>query len=207
MARISQRGAVLEAAWHLFWERGYHATSIADIANAARLPKGSVYNYFDSKDALLLAAVGRLRAQVETELRSKVLAGTPSPGQIVERLLDHYIGLYQAYGYGRGDIAGTLLNELADTRPELAAEIGKLAAAWRTMVAQKIWAYATVARIAPLMEHAADLALIIWSAMQGILLTMKAGHSSAPLLEARQILRTMVDSYVNALAAGEYPAR
>ena len=56
-------------------------------------------------------------------------------------------------------------------------------------------------------QRAAELALIIWSAMQGILLSMKAGHSSAPLLEARQILRTMVDSYVNALAAGEYPAR
>lgn len=207
MARISHRNSVLEAAWHLFWERGYHATSIADIAKTAELPKGSVYNYFESKDALLLAAVGRLKLQVESELRSKVLSGTPSPGQIVDKLVDHYLDLYSAYGYSRGDIAGNLLSELADTKPELAEEIGKIAAAWRAVVAQKIWAYATVTRTAPLMERAADLAAIIWAALQGILIQMKTSHSAAPLEEGRLSLRAMVDSYVNALAAGEYPAR
>lgn len=206
MARISHRNAVLDAAWHLFWEQGYHATSIADIAKAARLPKGSVYNYFESKDALLLAAVGRLRYEVETELRTKVLSGTPSPGQIVDKLVDHYVELYGTYGFRRGDIAGNLLSELADTRPELADEIGKIAAAWRTMVAQKIWAYATVSRTAALMERAADLAAVIWAAMQGLLIQMKTVHSAAPLEEARDALRTMVDAYVNELAAGSYSA-
>lgn len=204
MARTSHRNAVLEAAWHLFWERGYHATSIADIAKAAGLPKGSVYNYFESKDTLLLAAVGRLRLQVETELRSRVLAGTPSPGQIVDKLIDHYIELFDEYGYGRGDIAGNLLSELADTKPELATEIAKIATAWRTMVAQKIWAYATVTRTAQLMERAADLAAIIWAAVQGLLIQMKTTRSRAPLEEARHALRAMVDAYVNELAAGSY---
>ncbi len=207
MARISHRNEVLEAAWHLFWERGYHATSIADIAKAAKLPKGSVYNYFESKDALLLAAVGRLKFQVETELRTRVLSGTPSPGQVVDKLVDHYVELYGKYGFGRGDIAGNLLSELADTRPDLAAEIAKIATAWRTMVAQKIWAYATVTRTAPLMERAADLAAIIWAAMQGLLIQMKTMRSGKPLEESRHALRAMVEAYVNELAAADYGGR
>lgn len=203
MARISHRNDVLEAAWDLFWERGFNATSIADIAKRAGLPKGSIYNYFESKDALLLAAIGRLKLQAESELRSKVLEGTPSPGEIVDRVIGHYLEEFAKHDYGRGDITSNLLSELSETRPDLTNEINKIAAARRTIMAQKIWAYGTTTRTPQLMEHAEALASVIWSALQGALLQMKATHSSQPLVEAKRTLRDMVDTYVTALAAGE----
>lgn len=80
MARtITNRERIAEAAWDLFWLKGYHATSINDIAERAKLPKGSVYNYFASKEALLTHVLGRLKFQTETELRLRVLEGTLSP--------------------------------------------------------------------------------------------------------------------------------
>src|SRR5205807_6350092 len=38
-----------------FARKGYHATTMADVAKAARISYGSVYWYFDSKDALFHA--------------------------------------------------------------------------------------------------------------------------------------------------------
>jgi AcrR family transcriptional regulator len=47
-----RRSEILAAAKKVFARRGYHATTIADIARVAKLSYGSIYWYFDSKDAL-----------------------------------------------------------------------------------------------------------------------------------------------------------
>jgi TetR/AcrR family transcriptional repressor of nem operon len=199
----SNRERIVEAAWELFWQKGFHATSVADIAAQARLPKGSIYNYFESKEALLLHVLGRLKYQTETELRLKVLQGTLPPGELVSRLLDHYVELYSRLGYGRGDPLSGRLAELADTHPEVVASLRQLQAAWLGVVTQKIWAYATVSHIPALVERADALAWVIWAALQGVLIQMKVVHSAEPLQEAKRTLVPMVASYVAALASGD----
>jgi AcrR family transcriptional regulator len=47
-----RRDDILAAAKKVFARKGYASTTIADIAKAARLSYGSIYWYFDSKDAL-----------------------------------------------------------------------------------------------------------------------------------------------------------
>jgi AcrR family transcriptional regulator len=47
-----RRDDILAAAKKVFSKKGYASTTIADIAKAARLSYGSIYWYFDSKDAL-----------------------------------------------------------------------------------------------------------------------------------------------------------
>tara|TARA_R110002096_G_scaffold397929_3_gene593900 strand:- start:1480 stop:2037 length:558 start_codon:yes stop_codon:yes gene_type:complete len=48
---------ILEAAIGLFTKQGYHTTSVSQIAEAAGVSKGLTYNYFKSKDDLLLAII------------------------------------------------------------------------------------------------------------------------------------------------------
>jgi len=50
-----RRTDILAAAKKVFARKGYHATTIADIARTAKLSYGSIYWYFDSKDALFHA--------------------------------------------------------------------------------------------------------------------------------------------------------
>lgn len=45
---------ISDAALELFADRGYSATSIAMIAKKAKISKGLIYNYFDSKHELLV---------------------------------------------------------------------------------------------------------------------------------------------------------
>jgi AcrR family transcriptional regulator len=60
---------VYAAALRLFNEKGYHATSMQDIAAAVGLYKGSLYHYIGGKEELLVQvferAMGGLLAQVE----------------------------------------------------------------------------------------------------------------------------------------------
>jgi AcrR family transcriptional regulator len=53
----SKRLAILEAAGRLFAERGFHGTSVADMARETNLPVGSIYTYFDNKEAVLSAVI------------------------------------------------------------------------------------------------------------------------------------------------------
>jgi AcrR family transcriptional regulator len=60
---------VYAAALRLFREKGYHATSMQDIAAAVGLYKGSLYHYIDGKEELLARVfergMGALLAEVE----------------------------------------------------------------------------------------------------------------------------------------------
>ncbi len=54
-ARETRRGHILRAALRCFARRGYHATTIDDIAAEAGVSKGAPYVYFESKEALFRA--------------------------------------------------------------------------------------------------------------------------------------------------------
>lgn len=54
--RLARREAILDAALDVFAEKGYGAATMDEIAERAEFGKGTLYNYFDDKHALLLAA-------------------------------------------------------------------------------------------------------------------------------------------------------
>jgi AcrR family transcriptional regulator len=51
------RQAVEEAAFELFMEQGYHATSMRQIADKAGLALGGIYNHFSSKEDIFSAII------------------------------------------------------------------------------------------------------------------------------------------------------
>ena len=64
--RNARRDALLNAAADLFSARGFDAVTVSDIALAADLATGTVYNYFPTKTALLMAILSAdLEAMLE----------------------------------------------------------------------------------------------------------------------------------------------
>lgn len=55
--RQQRKQQILDVALSLFANDGFHASSISKIAKSANISKGLMYNYFESKDDLLLAIV------------------------------------------------------------------------------------------------------------------------------------------------------
>ena len=54
---------ILDAALELFSSHGYEYTSMSQVARHAGISKGLIYNYFDSKEALLKAMIQSLQQQ------------------------------------------------------------------------------------------------------------------------------------------------
>lgn len=70
MARIVKepairRNEILDAAQGLVYSRGYEQMTIQDVLDTLQISKGAFYHYFDSKQGLLEALIGRMLDEVE----------------------------------------------------------------------------------------------------------------------------------------------
>ena len=65
------REQIVEAAMRLFADRGYHATTIADIASAADVAPRTFFSYFPSKEAVVFHNVDRDLDALASALRDR----------------------------------------------------------------------------------------------------------------------------------------
>jgi AcrR family transcriptional regulator len=55
------RAKIIQAAMELFWLKGFHSTSIADLLSRTQLNSGSLYHFFPSKQDVLVAVLEAYR--------------------------------------------------------------------------------------------------------------------------------------------------
>jgi AcrR family transcriptional regulator len=87
-----RREEMLLAAAELFYEKGYAATSTADIAARMGIQRGSVYYYFDTKEGLLLELIQDVYARA-LESMERITATAAGPVEKLRALIvDHVVG-------------------------------------------------------------------------------------------------------------------
>jgi TetR/AcrR family transcriptional regulator, cholesterol catabolism regulator len=81
-----RRREILNAALHLFVEKGFPETSMREIAEAAGVGKSTLYDYFSSKDEILIAFVVDEVHQIEGQAR-EIIAQDLSAAEKLRRIL------------------------------------------------------------------------------------------------------------------------
>ena len=90
--RAKRRREVLELSLRVFGERGYHATRISDLIEAAGIARGTFYLYFENKNAIFHELLDELLTQIQAGVAG-VDTGPEAPplraqlGSIVRRVL------------------------------------------------------------------------------------------------------------------------
>ena len=77
LAGPERRAQILEVAKGVFAARGYHAANVAHICQAAGIGRGTLYQYFDNKHAVMLSVLEDVAAGVK-----RVLDERPRVGEI-----------------------------------------------------------------------------------------------------------------------------
>lgn len=75
--REKKRSAVLVAAVRMFNERGFHATSLDDVAASLGISKPTIYHYLGNKEQVLIACLERaLDELIEAAENARLMPGT-----------------------------------------------------------------------------------------------------------------------------------
>ncbi|MBO0782851.1 MAG: TetR/AcrR family transcriptional regulator [Ktedonobacteraceae bacterium] len=84
--RQEREALILETAERVFLEKGYHETSIDEIATRVGVAKGTIYLHFASKEDLVKAIVQRSMVAFVRDVKDAV-ASKLTPGEKIETLL------------------------------------------------------------------------------------------------------------------------
>lgn len=178
MPKPNVREEILAAGLETLHRRGFNATSVQDITEAAGVPKGSFYNHFASKEDLGAAVVAIYSEK--GAVRRQALADTAVAP--LARLRSYFEGLvgWAPHPGSPGCLLGNFGAELSNQSPAIRAQLGVAFADWRRSLAQVI---AEAQRIGEL--AAADdpdlLAAFVIDAWEGAVLRSKVEQSRAPL--------------------------
>jgi len=77
------RSNILEAAYRLFSENGYLATSVADICSVAKVSKGAFYHHFPTKQAVFLALLNQWLTMLDSSFKELLRHHQNIPDAIV----------------------------------------------------------------------------------------------------------------------------
>ncbi len=93
-----RRDHILDAATRVFADKGYNGATVREVAREAGLADGTLYNYFDNKEALLFGILDRLN---ETEQRQQDLAVPPDmhPADVMRAYVHHRFTVLARVGF------------------------------------------------------------------------------------------------------------
>ena len=121
---------ILKQSLRLFRKKSYHNTSIADIAEACGLLKGSLYHYFPSKEALMSAVIEYAHNYFKKEVFSIAYDPTLDPQKKMELMFKKS----ERALLSDGDIMGNIGVETARVIPEFSDHIRDFFTNWMKAV-------------------------------------------------------------------------
>lgn len=83
MERCDKREQIIEAALELVAEQGFHGAPMAMIAGKAGVGAGTIYRYFENKDALIFG----IYRVVEERVMAAIMKEYPEQGPVRERFM------------------------------------------------------------------------------------------------------------------------
>jgi TetR/AcrR family transcriptional repressor of nem operon len=178
MPKPNVREELLAAGLDTLHSRGFNATSVQDITEAAGVPKGSFYNHFASKEELGSAVV--VAYAEKSAVRRQALADTAvAPLARLRRYFETFVAGTRAAG-GPGCLLGNFGAELSNQSPAIRAQVGVALSDWRRSLAQVI---EEAQRAGDLPDDSDPdlLAAFVIDAWEGAVLRSKVEQSRAPL--------------------------
>jgi TetR/AcrR family transcriptional regulator, transcriptional repressor for nem operon len=138
MANNGTREKIIRAAYSRFYEFGYNGTSIQDIVDEAKVPKGTFYNYFKSKELLTIEVLKLYCFEMNQAYaspycaESKQLDEAPalSPTKLIRAKFEAMLAFTEAKVFGRGCLMGNFVMESAALPPSFRALIAKAFKRW-----------------------------------------------------------------------------
>jgi TetR/AcrR family transcriptional repressor of nem operon len=194
VAKQLTKEKLLDEGVALLMEHGYHGTGLQDILQRVGVPKGSFYNYFDSKEHYGAEAIRHyiepFIEQLDAYLKRTDLSGAGA----LELYYRDQIAEVGRRDFKGGCLIGNLIGEIGDTSETCRIALKSALDRYRDMLAALIAKGQTEGTYRK-DRGAQEMADLLVNAWQGALLRMKIERSTAPL---EQCCQTLLGDYFRA---------
>jgi|SRR5687767_10843388 len=184
------RDRLLEAAMHLFWEKSYADTAVAEILERADANSGSFYYFFKSKGDLLLAVLERYVHLLPSQILEPAFSRTEDPIERIFAILSGYRAALIETGCTFGCPIGKLSLEIGGEQLGIHRKIAENFANWAEAVRQCLAAAAD--RLPPGTDMHA-LSQFVLAVMEGGVMQARSHRSLEPFDAAVSQLRNYFD--------------
>lgn len=189
------RERIVMAAMELFWEKGYHSTSIADILRKAGANSGSLYHFFPAKQDLLTAVLDTYVEGIYPMLLDPAWDGVDDPIERIFALLARYRELLVETECFFGCPIGNLALEMHEPDPAVREKLAANFSAWTRAIEQCLDGSAD--RLPAEVDRQA-LAQFVLTTMEGGVMQARTHRSLAPfdasVGQLRNYFRCLIDA-------------
>jgi len=185
--KLGTREKLIQSGMQTIHASGYGGTSIQSIVEMADVPKGSFYNYFQSKEEFAAEVIDAYSNRGQERLRSFVENREMAPRARLEAYFDDRIDAFRAAGYVRGCLMGNFSAEAADQSTLIRERLSRHFGVWCDLLEACIAEAQKLGEISDELP-APLLAKFVLNSWEGALLRMRAEKSDAPLLDFKEIV-------------------
>jgi TetR/AcrR family transcriptional repressor of nem operon len=172
------RRRLLQAGLDLVHARGFAASGVKDITDAAGVPKGSFYAYFPSKEAFAAAVLDHYWSDIEARLIPILQASGPAQERIT-RFFNALTDEHEAGNFLLGCLVGNLSLELGGSSEPIRAELARILGRWDDALAECVRSGQDDSTVST-NRTADELASSLIEAWEGAALRGKVTRSRAP---------------------------
>ena len=193
------RDRLIDVAAARFWSQGFASTSLAEIVAEAEVHGGSLYHFFRTKEALLLAVLERHREELDRQVFAPALARYSEPVDRIFGVLEVYRQFLEESGCAMGCPIGNLVLEVSDSYPAVREELAKLFDVWAGRILELLEA---ARGSLPSNVDPEGLSRFVLTVMEGGLMQAKAARSLQPFDASVENLRRYFDALLKAASSG-----
>jgi TetR/AcrR family transcriptional repressor of nem operon len=180
MSKENTKTVLLDAGKRIFCEKGYNNAGIEAILQAAGVPKGSFYYYFQSKEDFGLQVINRFAECYAAEMDRHLVDESVPPLERLRNLFESVVGRLESQHCRNGCLVGNLSQEMADQSETFRARLEEIFDDWRNRYADCLRQAQDAGEI-PVQVDVRELAEFWLSSWQGAILRAKTMRSTAPL--------------------------
>jgi len=132
------RKKVLDVAEEAFQAKGYHATSLGELMQAAGVTGGALHHHFPTKKAIGLAVISERVAAIVEETWIRPVEAASSARQGVKNVFTTVADELDRQGFVRGCPLNNLAHELSLADPDFRTALADIFGRWRGALASKV---------------------------------------------------------------------
>ncbi|MBY0578740.1 MAG: TetR/AcrR family transcriptional regulator [Burkholderiales bacterium] len=178
--RTETRTILLEIGLELFSRRGYNGTGIKEIVDAAKVPKGSFYNYFKSKEVFADEVIRHYADTLAIRWSGYLDEGPQTPLEALRYCFERMIVDYEKSEIKSGCLIGNLAAEISESSELCKNTLQQVVLSWQEHIACSL-EEAQKSGFVRTDISAEMLTDFFWSAWEGALLRMKIDNSTTPV--------------------------